>query len=50
MDFTDCVGLAIFMGTFTAMSIFVCSAMERHLRRVDRVIHQVEQDNAKYIN
>jgi hypothetical protein len=49
MDMTDVAGLAIFMGTFVTLSIFVCSSMERKLRKIDRVIQNIENDT-RYVN
>lgn len=49
MEIADVAGLLIFMGTFMTLSVFVCAQMERRLRRVDRVIEQIEED-AKYVN
>jgi hypothetical protein len=49
METTDVIGLLIVMGTFMTVSIILCSEMERKLRRVDRVIKQIEEDT-RYVN
>jgi hypothetical protein len=49
MENSDIFGLIIFMGGFMAVSIVLCADMERRLRRIDRVIQDIENDN-KYVN
>jgi hypothetical protein len=43
------LGLGILVGYFGIISIVLCAEMERRLRKVDRVIKQVEEDT-KYVN
>ena len=49
MDANEFMGLGILVGTFGTLLVFVCGTMERHLRRVQRVIHQTIEDNEKYV-
>ena len=49
MEISDIFGLFIFMGGFMTISIVLCAEMERRLRKIERVIQDVENDN-KYLN
>ena len=49
METVDVLGVLLVISTFMAWSIILCAEMERKLRRVDRVIKQIE-DDTKYVN
>jgi hypothetical protein len=49
MEISDVVGLFIFFGGFVAIGVVLCAEMERKLRKVDRVIKQIEEDT-RYVN
>ena len=49
MEIGELRGLAIFVGTFAVYAFVLLGCMERRLKRLDRVVKQIEKD-AKYVN
>jgi hypothetical protein len=43
-------GLVILAGTFTIYALVLFGCMERRLKRLDRFVKQIEEENAKYVN
>ena len=43
-------GLAIFAGTFTIYALVLLGCMERKIRRLGRIVKQIEDEDAKYVN
>jgi hypothetical protein len=43
-------GLVIFVGAIAVYTFFLLGCMERRLKGVARVVKQVEDENAKYVN
>ena len=46
----DIQGLAIFAGTFAIYTLVLLGCMERRLKRLGRVVKQIEDENSKYVN
>jgi hypothetical protein len=49
MEFQDLKGLAIFSGIFAIYTIGLFGYMERHLKKIDKLIKCIENDS-KYVN
>ena len=49
METADTVGLVFFVGTFAIYAFVLLGCMERRLKRLDRVVKQIEEES-KYVN
>lgn len=50
MNTEEAKGLVIFAGIWGVMAVVACAYMERRLRRLGRVVREIEEDAAKYVN
>ena len=50
MEIGDVTGIVIFSGAFIAYAFVLFGCMERKLKRLDRAVKQIEEENSKYVN
>jgi hypothetical protein len=50
MNTEEAKGLIIFAGTWALLAMFVCGCMERRLRRLNRIVRDIDEDMTKYVN
>ena len=50
MGIDELKGLVIFVGIIGAYTFVLFGCMERRLKRLDRVVKQIEEEDSKYVN
>lgn len=50
MEIAELKGLVIFTGIVAAYTFVLFGCLERKLKRLDRAVKQIEDENSKYVN